>query len=191
MLAHNLPIPVANNQVEFNSLLNEAKIIERREVMKNLNLSKIVLVIGAVALVGIAVNAFAGWGKGWHHGPGWHRGGWGMSGPGYGYNLSEDEIKALEKERQAFFSETESIRQALYAKDLELRSELAKETPDAKKAARLQTEISKLESQLDQKRIDHMIKMRKLNPNAGRGRGYMGGGAMGYGPRYGDGNCWR
>ncbi len=114
-----------------------------------------------------------------------------MGGPGYGYNLSDEEIKALEKERQAFFNATESIRQDLYAKDLELKSELAKETPDAKKAARLQKELSKLESQLDQKRVDHMIKMRKLNPNTGRGRGFMGGGQKGYGPRYGGGNCWR
>jgi hypothetical protein len=146
--------------------------------MKNLNFGKIFMILGVVALLGIAVNAFAGWGRGWHHGPDWQHRGWSMSGPGYGYNFSDDEIKALEKERQAFFNETESIRQDLYAKD-------------AKKAARLQTEISKLESQLDQKRVDHMIKMRKLNPNAGRGRGFMGGGAMGYGPRYGGGNCWR
>jgi hypothetical protein len=165
--------------------------------MKNLNFGKIFMILGVFALLGIGMNAFAGWGmgyghRGWgHQGSGWHRGGWGAGGPGYGYNFSDDEIKALEKERQAFFNETESIRQDLYAKDLELRSELAKETPDAKKAARLQTEISKLESQLDQKRVDHMIKMRKLNPNAGRGRGFMGGGAMGYGPRYGGGNCWR
>ena len=159
--------------------------------MKNVNVGKIVLVISVVALLGIGVNAFAGRGKGWHHGSGWQRDGWGMGGPGYGYNLSDEEIKVLEKERQAFFNETESIRQDLYAKDLELRGELAKETPNAKKAARLQTELSKLESQLDQKRVDHMIKMRKLNPNAGRGRGFMGGGGMGYGPRYGGGNCWR
>ena len=137
------------------------------------------------------MNAFAGWGRGWHHGSDWQQRGWRMGGSGYGYNLSDEEIKALEKERQAFFNETESIRQDLYTKDLELRSELAKETPDAKKAARLQTELSKLESQLDQKRIDHMLKMRQLNPNAGRGRGFMGGGGMGYGPRYGGGNCWR
>ena len=159
--------------------------------MKNLNVGKIVLVMGMVALLGIGVNAFAGWGRGWHHGSDWQQRGWRMGGPGYGYNLSDEQIKALEKERQAFFNETESIRQDLYAKELELRSELAKETPDAKKAARLQTELSKLESQLDQKRVDHMIKMRKLNPNAGSGRGFMGGGQKGYGPRYGGGYCWR
>lgn len=144
-----------------------------------------------MALLGIAVNAFAGWGRGWHHGPGWHNRGYEMSGPGYGYNLSDDEIEALEKERQAFFNNTEAIRQDLYAKDLELRSELAKENPDAQKAAQLQKEISKLEAQLDQKQIDHMIKMRKLSPNMGRGMGYMGRGGMGSGPGYGGGNCWR
>jgi len=157
--------------------------------MKHFKVNKILWVLGIIALIGIAVNAFAGWGRGWHHGPGWHRGGWGMGGPGY--NLSDDELKALEKERQAFFNETEALRQNLYAKDLELRSELAKETPDAKKAAQLQKEISKLEAELDQKQVDHMIKMRKLNPNVGRGRGYMGGGAMGYGPGSGGGYCWQ
>jgi zinc resistance-associated protein len=141
--------------------------------MKHSKISKFLLVLGVIALLGIAVNSFAGWG------------------PGYGYNLSDDEIEALEKERQAFFNDTEAIRQDLYAKDLELRSELAKENPDAKKAAQLQKEISKLEAQLDQKQIDHMIKMRKLSPNMGRGMGYMGRGGMGYGPGYGGGNCWR
>lgn len=159
--------------------------------MKHFNVTKILMTLGVIALIGIAVNAFAGWGRGWHHGPGWHRGGWGMGGPGYGYNLNDDEIKALEQERRAFFNETEALRQDLYAKDLELRSELAKESVDAKKAAQLQKEISRLESEIDQKRIDHMIKMRKLTPNAGRVQGYMGGGAMGYGPRNGGGYCWQ
>jgi hypothetical protein len=31
ILARDLPIPLANNQVEFSSLLDEAKIIERRK----------------------------------------------------------------------------------------------------------------------------------------------------------------
>ncbi len=40
-------------------------------------------------------------------------------------------------------------------------------------------------------KLNEKLELRKLNPNAGRGRGFMGGGAMGYGPRYGGGNCWR
>lgn len=172
--------------------------------MRNFNFRNVMLVLAVVAMVGLGATAFAGWGRGhWGNGPGWHHGGWGGSGYGPGAmmgNLSDEEIKALEQERQAFLKDTEKIRQEAYSKELELRSELAKENPDATKGARLQTEISKLEAQLDQKRVDHMIKMRKLNPNAGRGY-MMGRGGMGYGPGYGrggmgngpgyGGDCWR
>jgi hypothetical protein len=114
-----------------------------------------------------------------HHKPMHH--GWGH---GYMENLSDDEIKTLQNERNAFFEATQDLRQETYQKNLELRSELAKKDPDAKKAAKLQKEISKLEANFDQKRLDHQMKMRKISPKAGRG--YMGGrpmdpGMMGYG----------
>ena len=156
--------------------------------------------IAVVAIVGFGVNAMAGWGKGYGRhgmgpdGPGWHHRGW--DGPGYGYmrrNMSEDEFKKVDEERQRFFEETASLRQSLYAKGLELRAELAKEKPDAKKASVIQKEISDLEAQFSQKRIDHMIKMREINPDAGRGfggRGFMGKGPRGYGNR-GGGYCWQ
>jgi len=60
--------------------------------------------------------------------------------------------------------------------------------PDASKAEALQKEVSELESKLDQKRIDHTIKMRKLNPNVGGE--YMGGYHMGYGNSSLE-SCWR
>jgi hypothetical protein len=50
---------------------------------------------------------------------------------------------------------------------------LAKENPDTQKALELQKKISDLDARLDQKHIGYMIKMRKLNPDAGRG--FMGG----------------
>jgi Spy/CpxP family protein refolding chaperone len=162
--------------------------------MKNLNMRKLITVIAIVALVGLGATAFAHWEGGWHRGPGYHHRGWG-GGPESGYGpmmggLSGDEIKAFEKERQAFFKETASLRKSLFSKELELRSELAKENPDAGKANQLQKEISDLESQLDQKRVDHMIKMRKINPDAGRGY-MMGRGGTGYGPGYHRGmGCW-
>ena len=96
--------------------------------------------------------------------------------------MSEDQITRLDKERQAFFEETRNLRENLYQKELELRSELAKEDPDAQKAAGLQAEISELTAQLDQKRIDHRIKMQKENPEFFAGRGYgRGGRGMGRG----------
>lgn len=169
--------------------------------------SKIFMVLAIVAVLAIAVTSFAGWGRGhmdygYPMGPGYgmHRG-WmdgprGYGGQGYPGDLSDEDIARLDKERQAFFDATSDLREKLYQKELELRSELAKAEPDAKKAAGLQKEISDLESQLDQKRLDHRIKMRKDFPRFGyRGDGYgprgwgMGRGMYG-GGGYGPGSCW-
>jgi hypothetical protein len=164
--------------------------------MKNIFTRKTLIILTVVTVLGFGAYAFADWGMGpgmmggWgHHGPGWHHGGWNNSGYGpMAGNLSDDELIQMNKERSEFFKATENLRQNLYAKQLELRSELAKENPDSKRASSLQNDISKLQTQLDQKRIDHMVEMRKINPNAGRG--FMGRGGMGYGAAYG-GYCSR
>jgi Spy/CpxP family protein refolding chaperone len=168
---------------------------------------KIFMVLAIVAVLGIAVSSFAGWGRG-HWGYGNHMGsgygmhrGWadgprGYGGQGYQSDLSDEDLTRLNKERQAFFEATSDLREQLYQKELELRSELAKPEPDAKNAAGLQKEISSLEGQLDQKRLDQRIKMKKDFPRSGsmgqgygqrgKGRGMYGGG--GYGK--GGGGCW-
>ena len=64
---------------------------------------------------------------------------------------------------------TETIWQDLYSKQLALQSELSKSDPDFGNTILLQKEISDLEAQLDQNWIDHMIKMRKINPESGQG----------------------
>ena len=161
---------------------------------------KTLMVLAVVVVLGIAVTSFAGWGRGhWgyghHMGPGYgmHRG-WGGSpsgygGPGYQTDLSDEEMARLDKERRAFFEATSELREGLYQKELELRSELAKPEPDAKKAAGLQKDISTLEGQLDQKRLEQQIKMRKDFPRFGnRGYGRMGMGRGMYGR--GGGACW-
>ena len=149
--------------------------------MKSKTITRTILILTVLALTVMGTSALAGWGgMGYgHHGPMHHD-----RGPGYMGNLSDDEIKTLQKERNAFFEATQDLRQEIYQKNLELKSELAKKDPDAKKAATLQKEISKLEADFDQKRLDHQIKMRKINPKVGRG--FMGGrpmdqGMMGYG----------
>ena len=166
-------------------------------------LSKIILIVTIIGLVGYAATSFAGWGQG--RGRGWGGGycdgqgsGWaqkGYGGPGYQGNMSDEQIEKFNSERQAFFNDTGDLRQSLYQKQLELRSELAKQEPDAKKALEIQKEISELESQLSQKRIEHRIKMQKENPEffSGRRYGYGGGRGMGrgmggYGGR--GGGCW-
>ena len=157
----------------------------------------IVTIATVLAVVGFGVYAFAHRGEGYggyggmhsrmHNGYGMHDG-YGEQEYGYQGRLGENEIKEMEKERDAFFQDTENLRRDVYARELALRSELAKENPDTKQAADLQKELSGLYSQLDEKRIEHMIKMRKISPNAGMG--FMGGNHMGYGS-YSPGDCWR
>ena len=155
------------------------------------------LIITGIALVVsiVAVSAFAQrprWGRGYGmmgpdgRGPGWHhRDGYGRGG-NYG-TLSSEEMAKLDQQRTEFFKATENIRQNLYEKELALRSELAKENPDTAKALGLQNEISKLQSELDQKRLEFQIQARKDAPNFSRGYGRYGP-MMGYGPR-GGGYC--
>jgi hypothetical protein len=169
--------------------------------MKMNNFGKTVIVLAIVGIVGFAATSFAGWGRGrggncWESGPAWgQRGG----GP-YGYqgNLTDEDFERLDKERQAFFEDTRELREQLYQKELELRSEMAKKDPDANKAVTIQKEISDLEGRMAQKRISHRIKMQKENPESfadrgyGRGYGYgpHGGRGMGRGSYGRGGGCW-
>ena len=155
------------------------------------NFSKAVIVLAIIGIVGFAATSFAGWGRGGGGNCGDQGSGWAQrgSGPaGYQNNLSDEDLDKLNKERQAFFEDTRQVRENLYQKELELRSELAKKDPDAKIAVGLQKEISDLESQLDQKRVEKRIKMQKENPDFFAGRGYgKGGGGMGRGYGMGQG----
>lgn len=157
---------------------------------------KLIMGLAIAVAIGIGTYAFGHMGGGYgnydrmHDGPMMHHGYYGEPGYDYRADLKDEDIKALEEERFDFLKTTESIRQNLYSKELELRSELYKDKPDASKAGALQKKISDLESKLDQKRIEHMIKMRKLNPNAGRGL-MMGGYHMGYGYASPEDSCWR
>ena len=142
-----------------------------------------IMTMAVLAVLGLSSIAFAGWGGGYGHmmGPGWQQGG------GYYGNLSAEEIAKLEQNRADFFKATEGLRQQLYEKELALQSELAKANPDTSMASKLQGEISRLQSDLDQKGLDYEIQARKSVPNYSRGhRGY--GSMMGYGPR-GGGYC--
>jgi Spy/CpxP family protein refolding chaperone len=154
------------------------------------------VVVTVIALFGFSSLAIAGWGRGQGGGYGCGRGGGGQAGSGYGpgacwrSELSQEDVQKLEQNRKAFWEATDSLRQQIYAKGLELESELVKEKPDAQQASALQKELSNLEGELAQKRIEHRLKMKEINPNAGRGwRGaYRGKGNC---PRYGGGDRWQ
>lgn len=164
-------------------------------------------VIAVVAMVMFSAYAFAdgGWGRGYHHrGDGYRMGGaedcpgFGTSGKGrYGKGaqgwgaLSEEDAVKVEKARKAFFEDTKDLRQSIHQKRLEMRAEMAKKDPDVAKLTDLQKEISGLEGDFDQKRLNHRLEMKKLMPDnyqAGTGRGRGQGSGRGPGPR---GGCWQ
>ncbi|UCF94813.1 MAG: periplasmic heavy metal sensor [Desulfobacterales bacterium] len=161
--------------------------------MRLKNSGKVILATAIVAIVGFAATSFAGWGRGGGGfcggpGAGWGPGPRGYGDQGYSSDLSDEEIAKLNEERSAFLQDTRELRDTLYQKELELRSELAKQDPDPEKAKGLQKEISDLEGQLDQKRLEHRLQMRKTYPRfAGRGMGY---GGRGMGRGFGPGACW-
>jgi len=134
--------------------------------MKPNYLNKFVIILTVVAILGFVTNAFARKGAGClsedfaKQGPGQNR--FCMN------NMSEEQIKAINEQRKAFFDATENLRQGVYEKEAELMSVLAKKEPDAKKAKAIQKEISDFEAQIHQKRLGHIIKMKKINPYCGR-----------------------
>ena len=166
--------------------------------MINNYINKAIMVLSVIAILAFGAYAFADWGMGYghpgrdyhgrgHYDQGMDRRGW--ENPGYMMgDLSEEQIRKLDKEREAFYEATEDLRQETYRKELELRTELSRANPDAKKAASIQKEISKLEARLNQKQIDHIIAVKKINPNAGQG--FIERGPRENGSSY-RGSCWR
>ena len=161
-----------------------------------------IITITSIAVLGIGINAFAHGSRGWgqHRGNMHYQGGYGK---GIMNQMSPEEYKQFEQKREAFRSETLDIRTSLFEKERALQNELAKDEPDVAQASRLQKEISDLQSQFDQKRIENILETRKLNPSAGRGfksdgpgKGFggprkgSGGPMMGYGYNRGGGYCW-
>lgn len=94
-------------------------------------------------------------------------------------NLSPEEIEKLDQAREKFFEATRDLRMEIRQKQLELMAEMAKKEPDTKRAFGLQKEISQLKSQLGQKRLEHRLEVKKINPYLGmQGRGPRGGAGL-------------
>jgi zinc resistance-associated protein len=151
--------------------------------MKTKNMRTLIAGLVAVAFIAAGSNAFAGKGMGKQD-----------TGQGYGNHhrkgncaygqmnadLTPEQREQMDAEREAFFNATKKDRQDLHAKRLELRAEMAKSDADIQKATALQKEVSALQADLGQKRLEHIMAMRKINPDAGRGF-MMGERGMGHG----------
>jgi hypothetical protein len=80
--------------------------------------------------------------------------------------LSDDTIKKLNAEQEAFIKATENFRQTIYEKELYLKAELAKKDPDTATALTFQRNISEARGKFDQQMIQHLIRMKKINLEA-------------------------
>ena len=130
--------------------------------------------IGIVAIVftvGIAAVAFA---HGWNDsGYGGHMMGYGP----YGYgNLSPQDTAKLEQSQQKFLNDTSDLRNSIQEKQFALNQELQQANPDQTKVINLQKELSQLESQFDQKALEHQLDLRKNFPDNALSMGYGRGG---------------
>lgn len=76
--------------------------------------------------------------------------------------------KKIQRERKAFHKDTKKLRQEIYQKRLELRSELAKADPSARRARSIQKDITKRRAELDRMRLEHFLKLKKIDPEMGR-----------------------
>jgi hypothetical protein len=99
----------------------------------------------------------------------------GMSGgsskyPGYNSNLSDATIKKLNAEQEAFIKATEDLRQTIYEKELYLKAELVKKAPDTATALSIQKSISEAKGKFEQKMIEHIIRMKKIDLAAEKNR---------------------
>jgi Spy/CpxP family protein refolding chaperone len=107
---------------------------------------------------------------------------WGNYGPNPYGNLSPDDAAKLQQSQDKFFDQTRDLRNSIRDKQLALNDELQKPNSDKAKVTDLQKQLSQLESQFDQKALDHQLELRKEFPqgNFAYGRGYGRGGYCGW-----------
>ena len=98
-------------------------------------------------------------------------------------NLSAEQSAAIQELRNSFFKDTTSLRTELFKKDQELDVLMLEPNAELEKAAKLQQEISEMQAQMEQKRLQAEFKVRKvltpdqvkqLPPGCGMGIGMCG-----------------
>ncbi len=77
-------------------------------------------------------------------------------------NLSAEQSAAIQELRNSFFKDTTSLRTELFKKDQELDVLMLEPNAELEKAAKLQQEISEMQGQMEQKRLQAEFKVRKV-----------------------------
>lgn len=125
------------------------------------------VVCGIVVLVLCSLPAFA-------HGPfsGRGTGECLYGGQGLEVSLTAGQQAELRELRQGFADQTRELRESLKVKRQEMRALMGSSSPDGKELKRVQAEMNTLRAQLDDARIDHVLKVKEIDPQAFSGYGW-------------------
>ena len=127
----------------------------------------IILGLGALLLVGGAVSAGPDTGNKPSAG-GCSYGSGGCGGcSGYDTDLSQTQLEALQREKEAFYNATLNLREEIVEKQRALAGELSNPAPDAGKARALQGELNDLKGEFNQKYLQFRIAAQKIVPGYG------------------------
>lgn len=164
---------------------------------------KLAILAGSALLVCVMAGGAMAFGP-QHHGGGFKgKGAWGMGsheaffGHHEGFDrflvdmgVPAETVNAFVADQDKWRGESADAMKTMRAKGLELYAEMSKDQPDAARAKALQGELSQLRAQLDGKRIDNMLYMKKTYPQICeimQQRFKDGGYGHGFGPGYGHG----
>jgi len=169
-------------------------------------MKKMIVAILGIALLTTSGLALArGWGRGAGMGLG-AGGGMGLGPCAANLNLTAEQIEEMQDLRTKHFNETATLREALLARNAELRSLWAQKDPSQTEILKKQKEVNDLRAQLQEMAVKHQLQARKvLTPeqqtqvqgylsdtgNFGPGYGMRGGFGRGRGMGMGPGGCPR
>jgi Spy/CpxP family protein refolding chaperone len=179
-------IAISTEQKHKNLILRKPLITEGDNYMKRAIVIPVLIVLTLLWTYNAQAQGWGGRGRG---------AGQGQWGNPYGINLTDDQAKKMNGLHQAFLKDTAELNTKIDQKQLELNSLLLETNPDSQKIAALQKEISGMQSQFNEKRINYQLESRKtltpeqlsqLPPGCTLGFGNLMGGS-GYGCGMGSG----
>ena len=137
-------------------------------------MKKSIIIISSLLMVSlVAGSVFArGQGKGQRMGAGYNQDCRGYGGQGIINDLSKEQRDELMALRQTFIDETYEVRAAKFQKKQEMRMLMETSEPDRAKLGKLSQELTDLQKQVRDKRIDFRLAAKKISPDIGMGRGY-------------------
>lgn len=137
-------------------------------------MKKSILIISTFLLVAFIAGNGLAWDSGKNRGKGYgnQQNCQGFQGKGAWNDLSQEQKDELAALRQSFIDDTYDLRSAKFQKHQELRMLMETSDPDRTKLDTLSRELTEIQGQLRNKRIDFQLAAKKISPELGMGMGF-------------------